>query len=218
MFEPPTPAPAFTSHRLYPAEEVDRHIQTLNAEIARLKAALDDAVVRAEDAERHSADLNDAEERVGRAFVVAQEAADATLRDAEQSAASVVAEARRRAELLLTKAREDALQVVEGARATVAELYAVAAGQGDRDESAVTKVISLDDPASEQVEVAPFIPPAFTPMSNGGPASPSAPSAGKIAEPAPEPHTSAGRTGDPHLPGDPSVVLPPPGARRFRRR
>jgi cell division septum initiation protein DivIVA len=120
----PTPGfqttPAFTSHRLYPADEVDAHIHNLIAQIDQLRHTLEEANERAARAEHRAGNLDHAEERVGRAFVVAQEAADATLREAEMSAGSVVTEARRRAELLLAKAREDALSVVESARKTVA--------------------------------------------------------------------------------------------------
>jgi hypothetical protein len=224
MSEPSAQFPAFTNHRLYPADEVDAHIRNLSAEIARLKAALDDAVARAEEAERRTGGLNDAEERVGRAFVVAQEAADTTLREAERSAASVVSEARRRAELLLTKAREDALGVVEGARATVADLYASVAGQTTQ--GTEPNVISLDEQpvVPAHVEVAPFAPPAAGPPSNG--AQRSAPTdARENGSQTTEPERPTERVGDrrpdvdeDRFTGDPSVVLPPRRARRFRDR
>jgi hypothetical protein len=108
--------------RYYDPNEVEAYIRDATTAIGMLQARLQEAVHRAEEAERKLADYKPETLGLGRALLLASDVADKTIADADGRVAEIMRVAQRQAAELIDNANAEALRVVDDARSVAADL------------------------------------------------------------------------------------------------
>jgi DivIVA domain-containing protein len=105
--------------RGYHPEDVDKFLERVAEGVAGLTTKLEDALARAEKAEKERAETSVSEESVQRTLTLAQRTADMALREAKDDAARIIAAARDEADRIAEAAQKqlrDDLERLEAAR------------------------------------------------------------------------------------------------------